>query len=212
MAPEGDAPTPPVEKPKRPPRKRRAKVLAIPDPPLPPDDDPLVLARQLTIYNLRVAGSSIAAISTHIGQSRLETYADLRAEMQRRRKEFSKVRIDNVALAIARYEQVIARANTRIQDMKTSKAGMRFAFLEEKVIMDAQKRIDALLGLVAPVIRGAEGDDDFGSGGSPTQPVAAITLLLQLPPEQRAIAMSQAHARRIERRTEMKDVTPPKAS
>ena len=114
---------------------------------------PDVLQRQYDVFERRVSGEPLRLIADALGIGEETAVSDLNAEQTRRIQVLSGGNIANhVALSISRYEAVILRslrrlANAQVWFDRGDNRALDTALLEERNIMDAQKRIDAVLGL-----------------------------------------------------------------
>lgn len=115
--------------------------------------DPAEEQRQYEAFELRASGASIRQITDSLGMSAETALRCIEAEASRRLRMRS-ARDTQVLMSVTRYEGVIVRALTRIQKMtaaataKGANETPKYAFLEEKLIIEAQKRIDAIQCLI----------------------------------------------------------------
>lgn len=151
---------------------------------------------QVEAFELRVAGASIEEIRKRLGVKRERVYDFIHNETKLRVAELKGSRMSHIAVAVARYEGIILRCLSRIAELTVRENQVpgsgRGAFLEERTIIEAQKRIDALLGLTV-VIKGE--DDPMGSGElEAAQDI--IAMLADLPADMRLQAMRDARDKR----------------
>jgi hypothetical protein len=119
-------------------------------------DDPVTMQRQFDAYELRAAGVSMRDIGGILGVTRETLLADLGAEDARRVSMVAGFQDSKIAMSVARYEGVIRRAMNRLAAQEELHqqgvpGARRNAFLDEKVIIEAQERIDRVLGLLRMV-------------------------------------------------------------
>jgi hypothetical protein len=184
-------------------RRRHQQTPAPVTPPTPPrgnqslgPEDPAIMAMQVEAFELRVGGASIEEIRKHLGVKRERVLDFIHNETKLRVTELKGSRMSHIAVSVARYEGIILRCLSRIADLTVREARVagsgRGAFLEERTIIEAQKRIDALLGLTV-VIKGEE--DPMGAGElEAAQDI--IAMLANLPPDMRLEAMRDAREKR----------------
>ena len=113
-------------------------------------------ARQTRVVDLHVEGLSAREIAKSLGIDRGTAQLDIRMEGQRRTVERAQEREAAVAESVSRYEQVILRATNRLaeidtacQTLKGTPAAAREARECDKLVLEAQARIDLVLGLTA---------------------------------------------------------------
>jgi DNA-binding CsgD family transcriptional regulator len=131
----------------------------------------ILLQRQFDVYELRAAGGTLREIASIMGISYSTVASDLEAEGARRTEALVAGTQDiKVAMSVTRYEGVIARTLNRLATGEAQRIQLqnltrrpippsRTAFLEEKIIIESQERIDRVLGLtrVSPVTDTAAG-------------------------------------------------------
>ena len=143
------------------PHNRRGRKPRSPQPVSPSQD-----LRQTQAFELHVDGWGARKIAKHLGVNRGTVALDIQMEGQRRARELKDQREAQIAMSVARYESVILHANNeiadlsvqieeerakpdsvdrpRLQAMNTAEQAMRG---HERVIIEAQTRIDELFGL-----------------------------------------------------------------
>ena len=133
------------------PTGRRGRKARSPEPSSPAQDE-----RQTRVFNLHVEGFSVREIAKSLGIARGTAQMDLRMEGRRRTAERAQEREAAVAESVGRYEQLIFRATQRLAEInsarETSKgahSAAREAHECDRLVLEAQARIDLVLGLLA---------------------------------------------------------------
>ena len=156
-----------------------------------------VLQRQHQVFELRISGASLGSIGRSLGTQSSTVLSDLEAEQARRIRVVGGGNMANhIALSVARYEAVVLRTTHRLAQMQErwnngDKGALKSAFLEERVIIEAQKRIDAVLGLEKAVVNESKQPPSETSGAQ-----AVLNVFFQLPPEQRLLILQRVRERR----------------
>ena len=113
-------------------------------------------ARQTRAFDLHVEGLSACEIAKALGINRGTVALDVQMEFRRRAVEVGDKREAAIAASIAQYEHLIFRATQRLAEInaarQTSKGALsagREARECDRLVLEAQARIDLVLGLVA---------------------------------------------------------------
>ena len=113
-------------------------------------------ARQTRVFDLHVEGLSACEIAKSLGVNRGTVALDVQMEFRRRAVELAHDRETAIAASVARYEQVIFRATQRLAEInaawptaKTTVSTARDASECDKLVLEAQARIDLILGLTS---------------------------------------------------------------
>lgn len=171
--------------------------------------DPAVIQRQYSAFELRVSGATFRDIENTLGCDHHTVISDIEAETRRRQVAISGSKRAHQTLSVSRYEGVILRAMTRLEQMMAKdKLGipgaLRLAFIEERLVLEAQKRIDAVQGLTRIIA----GDDDPAPPADKEKNIQIVAHLYQeMTPEIRLALLQECRARKALADPAIKNVT-----